>query len=389
MIIQPKIRNNICLNSHPAGCEAEVKKQIDYVKKQGLHEGPKNVLVIGASTGYGLASRITAAFGYSANTIGISFEKEATPTRPGTPGWYNNRSFDKEAQKAGLISKSLNGDAFSHALKKETAELVKKELGKVDLVIYSLASGVRPDPDTGEMYRSVLKPMKETYTAKSVDFMTGEINQISIEPANEDEAAATVKVMGGEDWKLWIKALKDADVLASDIQTIAYSYIGPKLTFPVYREGTIGRAKEDLENTVFELTDFLKDLSGKAYVSVNKALVTRASAVIPVVPLYISLLYKIMKEMNIHEGCIEQCYRLFNSFLYSGSSPAVDDKGRIRIDNWEMREDVQEKVEEIWANLSSDNIEDYCDLDGYRSDFLKLHGFGVESIDYNAEIEPV
>lgn len=389
MIIKPKIRNNICINAHPAGCEAEVNRQIDYIKTLGTFSGPSRVLVIGSSTGYGLASRITAAFAYGAKTIGVSFEKEGTSSRPGTPGWYNTRVFDKKSRENGIESYSFNGDAFSHSMKNDVCSLIKKKFGKVDLVIYSLASGVRPDPDTGEMYRSVLKPFGQKYSAKSVDFMTGEVSEISFEPATEEEAAATVKVMGGEDWKLWISALRKADVLSDNVISIAYSYIGPRVTYPIYREGTIGKAKEDLEQTAFELTDFLKEIGGRAYVSVNKALVTRASAVIPVVPLYISLLFKIMKENGTHEGCIEQCARLFMNFLYTGAEPSLDDQGRIRIDDLEMKDDVQARVNEVWNALYDTNLEQYCDLDGYRKDFLKLHGFAVESINYEEDVDTV
>lgn len=389
MIIKPKIRNNICINAHPAGCEAEVVRQIEYIKSLGRIPGPSSVLVVGASTGYGLASRIVSAFGCGAKTIGVSFEKEGIPSRPGTPGWYNNRAFDKKCLEAGIESYSLNGDAFSHSMKDEVCSLIREKFGQVDLVIYSLASGVRPDPDTGEMYRSVLKPIGSTFSAKSVDFITGDLSEVNFDPATEEEILETIKVMGGEDWKLWINALKTAGVLSQNAMTIAYSYIGPRLTYPIYREGTIGRAKEDLERTAFELTDLLEDLKGKAYVSVNKALVTRASAVIPVVPLYISLLFRIMKKNGTHEGCIEQCARLFTDFLYAEGGPPVDEKGRIRIDDLEMREDIQTEVDMAWKQLTTGNLEKYCDLDGYRTDFLRLHGFALESVNYDEDADPV
>ncbi len=376
------------MNAHPAGCEAEIARQVDYIKSLGRFSGPSSVLVVGASTGYGLASRIVSAFGCGAKTIGVSFEKGGIPSRPGTPGWYNNRSFDKRCLEEGIESYSLNGDAFSHSMKDEVCSLIREKFGNVDLVIYSLASGVRPDPDTGEMFRSVLKPIGRTFSAKSVDFMTGDVSDVTFDPATDEETLATIKVMGGEDWKLWIDTLKKAGVLSPNAMTIAYSYIGPRLTYPIYREGTIGRAKEDLEHAAFELTDLLRDLNGKAYVSVNKALVTRASAVIPVVPLYISLLFKIMKKNGTHEGCIEQCARLFTDFLYGKGEPPVDEKGRIRIDDLEMREDIQTEVNRAWKELRTGNIEQYCDLDGYRTDFLKLHGFAVDSIDYDEEVDP-
>ncbi|MBN1647778.1 MAG: trans-2-enoyl-CoA reductase family protein [Spirochaetales bacterium] len=389
MIIQPKIRNNICMNAHPEGCRQEVLRQINFARKHTQSNGPKNVLVIGASTGYGLASRISAAFGYGAATVGVSFEKEASESRPGTPGWYNTRAFDTAAVSEGLVSYSLNGDAFSHEIKNATCSLIKKKMGKIDLVVYSLASGVRPDPDTGELYRSVLKPIGRNYTAKSVDFISSEVSSVTFTPATAEETMQTVKVMGGEDWILWIKALMNAEVLDENVLTIAYSYIGPRITYPIYREGTIGKAKEHLEKTAFELTSLLEKIGGRAYVSVNKALVTRASAVIPVVPLYISLLFKIMKKHGLHEGCIDQTTRLFSDFLYSGGTIKTDKKNRIRIDDLEMKDEIQEEIELIWNKLDGTNIMEYCDLDGYRNDFLKLHGFAVDSVDYNADISPL
>lgn len=389
MIITPKVRNNICMNAHPKGCEKEVLRQIEYVKSRGKFDGPKNVLIIGSSTGYGLASRISAAFGTGANTVGIAFEKEPTGKRPGTPGWYNTRTFDREAAAAGLISISLNGDAFSNEMKAETVKAVKKLPGKIDLIVYSLASPVRTDPATGIMHRSVLKPLGETYTAKAVDAMTGSVSTASIEPANEDELAATIKVMGGEDWSLWTETLLEADVLSDSCMTVAYSYIGPDVTYPVYRSGTIGKAKENLENTAAPLTKKLSSLNGRAFVSVNKALVTRASAVIPVVPLYIALLFKVMKQKGLHEGCIEQMYRLFTDRLYNGSEIPVDEAGRIRLDDREMREDVQAEIGELWDQADSANLAELGDMEGYKKDFLNLHGFEVEGVNYDEDIELV
>lgn len=389
MIIQPKVRNNLCMNAHPDGCAAEVSKQIEYIKEKGAFPGPKNALVIGSSTGYGLASRIALAFGAGASTLGVFFEKESTEKRPGTPGFYNNRAFEEAAVAEGLKAESINGDAFSHEIKSQVVELLKKEFGKVDCIIYSLASPVRVDPDTGEMYRSVLKPLKGSYTAKAVNAMTGEVSQTTIEPAAPEEAAATVKVMGGEDWKLWIKALREADLLAEGVTTVAYSYIGPKITYPVYREGTIGKAKEDLEATASDLQKELSPLDGSAYVSVNKALVTRASAVIPVVPLYMALLYRVMKEKGVHEGCIEQIYRLFSERLRPGTPVETDANGLIRIDDLEMREDVQAAVMELWNQVDSGNLSDLGDMEGYKSDFLRLHGFDVPGIDYDADVSPL
>ena len=386
MIITPKIRNSICMNAHPAGCMQETLNQIEYVKKQGPFKGPKTALVVGSSTGFGLASRISLAFGTGADTIGVFFEKESTDKRPGTPGFYNNQAFEKAAAGADLKADSINGDAFSHDVRKRVIELIKEKYGTIDMLVYSLASPVRTDPDTGEMYRSVLKPLKGTFTAKSVDAMSGEIGQASIEPGDQADTDATVKVMGGEDWKIWIETLKNAGVLSEGVKTVAYSYIGPEITYAVYREGTIGKAKEHLEKTAFDIRDVLSSIGGEAYVSVNKALVTRSSAVIPVVPLYISLLYKVMKEKGIHEGCIEQMYRLFSDRLYGKGKTPTDDQGRIRVDDWEMREDVQAEVQKLWDQVDSGNLEELGDMEGYRSEFLQLHGFSVEGIDYEAEV---
>jgi enoyl-[acyl-carrier protein] reductase/trans-2-enoyl-CoA reductase (NAD+) len=385
MIIEPRMRGFICLTSHPDGCAQNVKNQIEYVKSKGTIAGGKKVLVIGASTGFGLASRISSAFGSDAATIGVFFEKPPTEGRTASPGWYNSAAFEKEAKKAGLYAKSVNGDAFSDEVKKQTLDLIKADLGQVDLIIYSLASPVRLDPKTGVLHRSVLKPIGNTFTNKTVDFHSGKVSEVSIEPSNGDDIENTVKVMGGEDWEMWIDALKAENLLAPGATTVAYSYIGPSLTEAVYRKGTIGRAKDHLEATAFTITDSLATIGGKAYVSVNKALVTQASSAIPVIPLYISLLYKIMKEEGIHEGCIEQIQRLYSERLYTGKEVAVDDKGRIRIDDWEMRSDVQEKVAKLWLEATTENIPEISDLEGYRSDFHNLFGFGFDGVDYKAE----
>jgi enoyl-[acyl-carrier protein] reductase/trans-2-enoyl-CoA reductase (NAD+) len=386
MIIQPKTRGFICLTSHPEGCAENVQQQIDYIKsKEIIKNGPKNVLVIGASTGFGLASRIATAFGSNAATIGVFFEKPATEGRPGTAGWYNSAAFEKEAHLAGLYAKSINGDAFSDEIKKKTIELIKKDLGQVDLVIYSLASPRRIHPKTGVTYASVLKPIGEPFTNKTVDFHTGIVSDITIDPIKlQEDIDNTIAVMGGEDWKFWIEDLKKAGVLANGIKTVAYSYIGPELTYPIYRNGTIGMAKNDLENTVPILNDILKNLNGISYISVNKALVTQSSSAIPVVPLYISLLYKVMKQKGIHEGCIEQMQRLFQDRIYS-DNVLLDNKGRIRVDDWEMKDDVQAEVTELWNNVTSENIMDISDLEGYRKDFFNLFGFEFDNIDYNKD----
>ena len=385
MIIEPRMRGFICLTAHPKGCEQNVKNQIAYVKSKGKINGPKRVLVIGASTGFGLASRITSAFGSDAATIGVFFEKAPSEGKTASPGWYNSAAFEVEAEKAGLYAKSINGDAFSNEVKQQTIDMIKADLGQVDLIIYSLASPVRQHPVTGVLHRSTLKPIGNTFTNKTVDFHTGNVTQVSIEPANEDDIANTVVVMGGEDWSMWMDALKDAGVLAEGATTVAYSYIGPEVTEAVYRKGTIGRAKDHLEATAFEITEKLKDINGKGYVSVNKALVTQASSAIPVIPLYISLLYKIMKAEGIHEGCIEQIQRLYADRLYTGSEIPTDDKGRIRIDDWEMRTDVQEKIAKLWGESTTETLVEIGDLAGYKQDFLNLFGFGFEGVDYQAD----
>jgi enoyl-[acyl-carrier protein] reductase / trans-2-enoyl-CoA reductase (NAD+) len=385
MVIEPRMRGFICLTAHPKGCEQNVKNQIEYVKSKGNIDGAKKVLVIGASTGFGLASRIASAFGSDASTIGVFFEKPPQEGKTASPGWYNSAAFEQEANKAGLYAKSINGDAFSDEVKRQTLDLIKADLGQVDLVIYSLASPVRLHPKTGVLHRSSLKPIGKTYTNKTVDFHTGNISQVSIEPATEEDIENTVTVMGGEDWAMWIDALKSENLLADGATTIAYSYIGPSLTEPVYRKGTIGRAKDHLEATAFEITDNLKSLNGKAYVSVNKALVTQASSAIPVIPLYISLLYKLMKEKGIHEGCIEQIQRLYADRVFSGKEIPLDDKGRIRIDDWEMRDDIQAEIAKLWEIATTENLPEIGDLAGYKQDFLNLFGFGFEGVDYLAD----
>ena len=373
------------MTAHPKGCEQNVKNQIEYVKSKGKINGPKRVLVIGASTGFGLASRITSAFGSDAATIGVFFEKAPSEGKTASPGWYNSAAFEVEAEKAGLYAKSINGDAFSNEVKQQTIDMIKADLGQIDLIIYSLASPVRQHPVTGVLHRSTLKPIGATFTNKTVDFHTGNVTQVSIEPANQEDIDNTVVVMGGEDWAMWIDAMKNAGVLAEGATTIAYSYIGPEVTEAVYRKGTIGRAKDHLEATAFEITEKLKDINGKGYVSVNKALVTQASSAIPVIPLYISLLYKIMKAEGIHEGCIEQIQRLYADRLYTGNDVPTDDKGRIRIDDWEMRTDVQEKIAKLWGESTTETLVELGDLAGYKQDFLNLFGFGFEGVDYQAD----
>lgn len=390
MIIQPRTRGFICLTAHPDGALQAVKNQIEYVKSKGkIKNGPKKVLVIGASTGFGLSSRIAAAFGSDAATIGVFFEKPASEGKMGTAGWYNSAAFEKEAHAAGLYAKSINGDAFSDDIKKQTIDLIKKDLGQVDLVVYSLASPRRTHPKTGVAYASVLKPIGQPFTNKTVDFHTGVVSDITINPVeNDDDIANTIAVMGGEDWKFWIEDLKAAGVLAAGVKTVAYSYIGPELTFPIYRNGTIGQAKNDLEATVPVLNELLKDLHGVSYVSVNKALVTQSSSAIPVVPLYISLLYKVMKAKGTHEGTIEQMQRLFADRLYTENGDvALDSEGRIRIDDWEMAEDVQAEVAKYWDKVTTETLAEISDIDGYRKEFFNLFGFELEGVDYEKDTD--
>lgn len=388
MIISPKIRGFICTTAHPDGCESHVRQQVDYVKSQApLDNSPKKVLVIGSSTGYGLASRIVPAFAGGADTLGVFFERPANEKKSGSPGWYNSYAFEKLAKSEGLYAKSINGDAFSDDIKNKTIEEIKKNMGQVDCVIYSLASPRRQDPKSGEIYKSCLKPIGQTYTQKTVNTDKAEVEEITIESANDDEINQTVKVMGGEDWELWIDALREANVLAPSVTTMAYSYIGPELTWSVYKDGTIGRAKIHLEQSCQRINEKIAEDGGRAYVSVNKAVVTQASSAIPVVPLYISVLFKKMKEEGIHEDCIEQIYRLFSERL--SSDPQLDSEGRIRIDDWEMRDDIQQSVAEDWEKINTDNLSEISDFEGYQSDFLKLFGFGIPGINYDAETDPI
>ncbi|WP_307591013.1 enoyl-ACP reductase FabV [Paenibacillus wynnii] len=388
MIIKPRTRGFICTTAHPVGCARQVQQQVVYVQAQPEIKGPTKVLVIGASAGYGLASRITAAFGAGASTVGVYRQSASSENRTASAGWYNSAAFEKLAQDAGLLSFSVTGDAFSNETKQRTIELIRQELGQVDLVVYSVASGRRIHPVTGETFSSVLKPLDSTYTNKTVNFHTGEVSMVSIDPAKEEEITGTVAVMGGEDWQMWIDELQQAGVLADHAVTIAYSYMGSEITQPVYREGTIGRAKDHLEKTAHHINKQLASRGGRAYVAVTKALVTQSSSAIPVVPLYISALYKVMKQKDLHEGCIEQAYRLFSEHLYTAGGTKVDSKGRIRIDDWELRPDVQEEVTRLWAELSTDNINELTDLSGYRREFFQLFGFEIEDIDYDADIDP-
>ena len=387
MVIKPMIRNNICVNAHPKGSRLYVNRLVDYVRSQKRIDGPANVLVIGSSAGYGLATRTTAAFASGANSLGVAFEKPASAKRPATPGWYMTEEFERRARAEGLYAESLIGDAFSHETKQSAVAKIRENMGTVDLVIYSLASGVRVDPDTGEMFRSALKPIGEPYTSYTLDPFKEEIREVSVEPATQEETEATVKVMGGEDWALWIRALLDAGVLSEGATTLAYSYIGSDFTRPIYRDGTIGQAKEHLEGTAGELGSKLASIGGSAGVSINKAVVTRASAVIPVVPLYMTILFRVMKEKGLHEGTIEQMYRLFAERLYAGGEVPADEQGRIRLDDWELRDDVQAQVRAGWDSISEENLRELADLEEYRSEFLHMHGFGFDEIDYDEDVD--
>jgi enoyl-[acyl-carrier protein] reductase/trans-2-enoyl-CoA reductase (NAD+) len=388
MIVAPKIRGFICTTAHPEGCAKHVAQQIAVVKSRGpMAKGPKKVLVIGSSTGYGLSSRIAAAFGSGAATLGVFFERPGEADRTATAGWYNTAAFENEAKAAGLYARSINGDAFSDAIKEEVIAAIKADLGQVDCVIYSLASPRRTHPKTGEVFKSVLKPVGEVFTDKNLNTGTGAVTEVSIDPVQGDDIAQTVAVMGGEDWEMWTDALLAAGVLADGVQTVAYSYIGPEVTWPIYKNGTIGLAKEDLERVQRLLDEKLAAIHGKAWVSVNKALVTQASSAIPVVPLYISLLYKVMKDEGTHEDTIEQMDRLFRERLYNGD-PQPDEAGRIRVDDWEMKPEVQALVGKRWAEVTTENFPQLGDFEGYQTSFLRLFGFGLEGVDYTAETNP-
>lgn len=390
MIIKPRIRGFICVTTHPVGCAENVREQIQFVKAKGpVADGPKKVLVIGSSTGYGLASRITAAFACNAATIGVFFERPADADKPATAGWYNTAELEKVATEQGLYAKSINGDAFSDEIRKQTIDLIKRDLKQVDMVVYSLASPRRKDPKSGIDYGSVLKPIGEPFHAKTLNTDKELVTTVDIPPANEEEIANTVKVMGGEDWNLWIDDMLKAGVLAEGCKTVAYSYIGPEITWAVYRNGTIGKAKEDLENNAASITKKMQSINGTALVSVNKAVVTQASSAIPVVPLYISLLFKVMKEKGTHEGCIEQIYRMFATQLYNGKKPQLDENGRVRMDDWEMAPDVQSAVMALWNDVCTENLKEISDYNTYRAEFLKLFGFGFNQVNYEEDVSPM
>lgn len=389
MVIKPKVRGFLCVTTHPAGCEANVKQQIDYVKSQGpIENGPKRVLVLGASTGYGLASRITAAFGSGASTLGVFFEKPGTEKKPGSAGWYNSAAVHKFAHAEGLYAKSINGDAFSDELKQQTIDVIKEDMGQVDLVVYSLAAPRRQHPKTGVVHTSTLKPIGKPVSQRAINTDKETVDDVTVEAATQEEIDNTVAVMGGEDWQMWIDALAAADVLADGAKTTAYTYIGEKVTWDIYWHGTIGAAKQDLDKRVLDIRAQLAEKNGDARVSVLKAVVTQASSAIPVMPLYLAMLFKTMKAAGTHEGCIEQIYGLFKDSLY-GSEPLLDDEGRLRADRKELRPEIQSKIEQLWAAVDTDNLNDLTDLKGYKQEFLRLFGFEVDGVDYDADVDPV
>lgn len=389
MIIKPRVRGFLCTTTHPAGCDANVRAQIDYVKARGpIDGGPKRVLVIGASTGYGLASRITAAFGAGASTLGIFFEKEGSEKKPGTAGWYNSAAFHKYAEAEGLYAKSINGDAFSDEIKQKAIDTIRADLGQVDLVVYSLAAPRRQHPVTGVVHNSTLKPIGQATTQRGVNTDKGEIQDYHLEAATQEEIDNTVAVMGGEDWQMWIEALDEAGVLAEGAKTTAYTYIGEKITWDIYWHGTIGAAKQDLDKRVIDIRERLAQQGGDARVSVLKAVVTQASAAIPAMPIYLAILFKVMKEQGVHEGCIEQVDGLFRDSLYGGE-PQLDDEGRLRADGKELAPAVQAAVADIWTRIDTDNLNDLSDFAGYKREFLQLFGFEVDGVDYDADVDPV
>ena len=385
MVVEPKVKGFICTTAHPRGCEESVRRQIESTKKFGRAEGPKKVLVIGSSTGYGLASRIAVTYGYGADTIGVAFERESNGKRTATAGWYNTKAFEKIAGEDGYYAKSFNGDGFSREMKDEVIQCIKEDFGKVDMVVYSMAAPRRTLP-SGITVSSVLKTVGEPFTNKTLDLRTNEIKEVTVPEADEEEIKATIQVMGGGDWRDWIMSLYDAGVLAEGAVTLAYSYIGPVVTHAIYKDGSIGQAKKHLYDTSVELMNKYKDVGLKAYISVNKALVTQASAAIPIVPLYISMLYKVMKEKGLHEGCIEQMNRLFLEKL-AGGVVQTDEAGRIRLDDYEMKEEIQSQIAEVWDSVDTESIKDLGDIKGYWDEFYNMFGFGYDNVDYSEDVE--
>ena len=389
MIIKPRIRGFICVTAHPAGCAANVNEQIAAVKSAGsISGGPRKALIIGASTGYGLSTRIVSAFGCGGATVGVFLERPSERGRTASPGWYNSVAFERSAHEDGIYAKSVMGDAFSDEIKNKTVETIKEDLGSIDLLIHCLAAPRRTHPKTGEVLKLALKPVGNPFTSKGLDTDRKEIREVSVQPAMEEEIRGSLGVMGGEDWEMWVDALDKAGVLANGFTTVAYSYVGPEVTWPIYKNGTIGLAKEHLEESAGRINGMLNG-NGRAFISINKGVVTQASSAIPVVPLYMSILLKVMKEKGINEGCTEQIYRLFHDHLYAASGPKFDDNGRIRIDDLELREDVQRAATEYWHQVNSENLDEMSDYSGYQSEFLRLFGFGLDGVDYDADVDPV
>lgn len=390
MIVKPRVRGFICTTAHPVGCAANVAEQVRYVQSRpALENGPRNVLVIGASGGYGLPSRISAAFGAGARTLGVSLEKAPTEKKTASAGWYNNQAFDELAEQNGLWSRSLEGDAFSDELKQEVIDLAKAEMGPIDLVVYSLASPVRKDPETGELHRSVIKPLGEAFHVKTLNVDKGEVHEVDLEPADEAETEATVKVMGGEDWERWMQALDEGGVLAPDCRTVSYTYIGSELTWPIYWHATLGKAKEDLDRAASAISERLAAQGGSARVAVLKCVVTQSSAAIPVVPLYASLLFRVMQEQGNHENCMAHVQRLFERQLFAADEVLnLDDQGRIRMDDWELSDAVQDEVKRRWPLVTTESLNELSDFEGFQHDFLRIFGFGVPGVDYDAEVDP-
>jgi enoyl-[acyl-carrier protein] reductase / trans-2-enoyl-CoA reductase (NAD+) len=391
MIIKPRIRGFICTTAHPRGCAAIIDEQIRWMKAQAPIVGaPRNVLVVGGSGGYGLASRIVAGFGTGARTLCLSFEKEPAEERTATAGWYNNRAFDRAAAAEGLYARSVNADAFADGTKAQIADVIRNDLGGIDLLVYSLAAPVRTDPKTGVLYRSAIKPVGRAVHIKTLNVEKGVVHEVDLAPASDEEIRSTVKVMGAEDWQLWVEYLRERQLLCAGFKTVAYTYIGSELTWPIYWEGTLGKAKEDLDRAATIMRQALAPLHGDARVAVLKAVVTQASSAIPVVPLYVSLLFKAMKDKAVHEEAIHHIERLFRRHLYNGGTPAqFDNVGRLRVDDLELREDVQAQVRERWAIVDTDNLMELSDLAGFRRDFLRIFGFEADGVDYEADVSPL
>ena len=391
MIIKPRIRGFICTTAHPTGCAAHVGEQVNYVRKlNSISAGEfKNVLVLGCSGGYGLASRIVAGFGCGANTLGVSFEKAPSDTKTGSQGWYNNAAFEQQAKAAGLYAKTIDGDAFSDDMRAQVLETIRADMGTIDLVVYSLASPVRQHPKSGVLHRSSIKPLGEVLSIKTVHVEKGEVSEVNLQPATLEETENTVTVMGGEDWEFWMQALHEADLLSPQAKTVAYTYIGSELTWPIYWEGTLGKAKLDLDRASRAINEKLAGIDGEARVAVLKAIVSQASSAIPVVPLYVALLFKAMKDQGVHEDCITHIHRLFATQLKSGAKMRLDDAGRIRVDDLELSKSVQDIVKQRWPLVTTENLTELGDLAGFREDFLKIFGFGIDGVDYDAEVSPL